>query len=415
MQVKGTSPNLLVVTNLTGPAGAFAFNGLVDADPEDYGARGKVTSTALDLRTLTENPQLPHTQLTGQYDLDLRGSDLSSLTGRAVATIEKSTLAGFRVDPSAVRVHFGNGVATIDTLALNATGLSANAAGTVALQVGHTGSLKFSAVMDSLSRLRAVVPSLANAASLDSLGGSAELTGEVTGSMEHLNLNGILRANDIRFGARGVESVRGTILLADLTKQPTGSFIFGADTVSLGPVGFSSIRASVALTSPTEGQFSGSMLSESGVQTDLSGNITRSRDTTIVRLDSASVLVDADNRYRLEAPSRVAFSKGFLALDSLTLQHSSKAKLVIQNVRFTGDSVRGHVRTDSVDMLSGRSTTAMIGKSTSNTGFGAGATFISPDDDHSSSSIGLNQRKPSLWVPTSSPLALRRTMKWVRG
>jgi len=350
VQVKGTSPNLLVVTNLTGPAGAFAFNGLVDADPEDYGARGKVTSTALDLRTLTENPQLPHTQLTGQYDLDLRGSDLSSLTGRAVATIEKSTLAGFRVDPSAVRVHFGNGVATIDTLALNATGLSANAAGTVALQVGHTGSLKFSAVMDSLSRLRAVVPSLANAASLDSLGGSAELTGEVTGSMEHLNLNGILRANDIRFGARGVESVRGTILLADLTKQPTGSFIFGADTVSLGPVGFSSIRASVALTSPTEGQFSGSMLSESGVQTDLSGNITRSRDTTIVRLDSASVLVDADNRYRLEAPSRVAFSKGFLALDSLTLQHSSKAKLVIQNVRFTGDSVRGHVRTDSVDM-----------------------------------------------------------------
>ena len=41
----------------------------------------------------------------------------------------------------------------------------------------------------------------------------------------------------------------------------------------------------------------------------------------------------------------------------------------------------------------------------------AGATFISPVEDHSSSSIGLSQRKASLWVPTSSPFALRRTMK----
>jgi hypothetical protein len=350
VQVKGTSPNLLVNTTLTGPAGTLAFNGLVDADPEEYAARGKATSTSLDLRTLLENNQLPRTQLTGQYDLDLRGTDLATLTGRAVATIEKSTLAGFRVDPSLARLHFGNGVATIDTLSITATGLKAQASGTFALKGTGTGSLKFSAVMDSLSRLRALVPSLANTAQLDSLHGSGELTGELTGSMEHLALNGFVRANDVRLNRQSVQSIRGTILLADVTKQPTGSFIFGADTVTLGPLGFNSMRASIALASPTSGHFSASLLSESGVQTDLSGNITRTRDTTVVRLDSASVLVDADNRYRLESPSRAAFSKGFLALDSLTLQHSSKAKLIVQNVRFTGDSVRGHVRTDSVDM-----------------------------------------------------------------
>src|SRR6266576_3073672 len=79
VQVKGTSPNLLVNTTLTGPAGSFAFNGLVDADPEEYGARGKLTSTSLDLRTPLENNQLPHTQLTGQYDLDVKATDLASL------------------------------------------------------------------------------------------------------------------------------------------------------------------------------------------------------------------------------------------------------------------------------------------------------------------------------------------------
>src|SRR2546423_2429624 len=350
VQVKGTSPNLVVNTTLSGPAGTFAFNGLVDADPEEYAARGKFTSTNLDLRTLLENRQLPRTQLTGQYDLDVRGSNLATLTGRAVASIEKSTLAGFRVDPSLARLHFGNGIASVDTLALNAGGLRAPASGTFALEGSHSGSLKFSAEMDSLARLRALLPSLATAAQLDSLYGSAQLTGEVTGSMDHLSLNGLVRANDVRLGRESVESIRGTVLLADITKQPTGSVIFGADTVTLGPVGFNSMRASIALASPTSGHFSASMLSQSGVQTDLSGNITRSKDTTIVRLDSAAVDVDADNKYRLEAPSRVVWSKGFLALDSLILKHSSNAKLIVQNIHFDGDSIAGHIRTDSVDM-----------------------------------------------------------------
>ena len=350
VQVKGTSPNLLVNTTLTGPAGTIAFNGLLDADPLEYAARGRATTTALDVRTLLEKNTLPHTQLTGQYDLDLRGESLPTLAGSAVAAIERSTVAGFRVDPSVARVHLANGVATVDTLALNAAGLTARASGTFGMSGTHTGTLKFSAVMDSLSRLRALVPSLATTAAVDSLHGSAELTGELSGSMEHLALNGIVKANDVTFGTRRVESIRGSILLADVTKDIHGSLIFGADTVSLGPVGFHNIRASIALMSPTSGHFSASMLSESGVQTELAGNLTRSRDTTIVRLDSASVLVDSANRYRLQYPTRLQFSKGFLALDSLLLQHSSKAKLVVENVRLNSDSIKGHVRTDSVDL-----------------------------------------------------------------
>jgi autotransporter translocation and assembly factor TamB len=350
VQVKGTSPNLLVTTTLTGPAGTFAYNGLIDADPLEYGARGRATTSALDLRTLLEKNTLPHSQLTGQYDLDLRGENLATLAGTVVASIERSTLAGFRVDPSIARLRFAKGVATVDTVALNAAGLRAHASGTFGLTGSHTGSLKFTAVMDSLSRLRALVPGLANNAQLDSLRGSAELSGELTGSMEHLALNGLIHANDIRLDRRSVESVRGTVLLADVTKEMSGSLIFGADTVALGPVGFNSIRASVALASPTSGHFSASMLSASGVQTDLSGNLTRTRDTTVVRLDSAAVLVDAENRYRLQSPSRVVFSKGFLSLDSLLLQHSSRAKLIVEKVRLSQDSIRGHIRTDSVDM-----------------------------------------------------------------
>lgn len=350
VQVKGASPNLLVNTTLSGPAGGFSYNGLVDADPQVYGARGRATSTALDLRTLLENNQLPRTALTGRYDLDIRGADARSLTGTAVAAIEKSTLGGFRVDPSIARLRLADGVATVDTLALNALGLEARASGTFALTAARKGALKFEARMDSLSQVRGLIPSLANSPQLDSLRGSGELTGELTGDREQLALNGFLRATDVRLGSRSVESIRGTLLLSDLTRQPSGSFLFGADTVALGPVGFTSMRAAIALTSATAGRFSASLLSQSGVRTALGGNITRSKDTTIVRLDSAAVEVDADNKYRLEAPSRAVFSKGFLSLDSLILTHSSNARLIVQNVQFTGDSIRGRVRTDSVDM-----------------------------------------------------------------
>src|ERR1700682_3503093 len=271
VQVKGTSPNLLVNTTLTGPAGTLAYNGSLDADPVEYAARGRATTTALDLRTLLEKNTLPHTQLTGQYDIDLRGESLPTLAGSAVASIERSTVAGFRVDPSIARVHLAKGVATVDTLALNATGLIAHASGTFGMSGTHTGTLKFTAVMDSLSRLRALVPSLATSAAVDSLHGSAELTGGLSGSVEHLALNGIVKATDVTFGTRGVESVRGAILLADVTKDIHGSLIFGADTVSLGPVAFQSMRASIAVVSPTSGHFTASMLSESGVQTALGG------------------------------------------------------------------------------------------------------------------------------------------------
>src|SRR5258706_1612975 len=90
VQVKGTSPNLLVITTLTGPAGTLGYNGIVDADPLDYGARGHATYTALDLRTLLDNNALPHSQLTSQYVLDFRGENLAKLTGISYSTLVKS-------------------------------------------------------------------------------------------------------------------------------------------------------------------------------------------------------------------------------------------------------------------------------------------------------------------------------------
>jgi translocation and assembly module TamB len=350
LRIKGTAPNLLVTTTLAGPAGTFGYNGLVDADAPEYGARGRVTTTALDLRTLVAKSEVPPTKLTGEYDLELRGSSLATLVGSAVAAIDNSTIGGFAIEPSAARLRFAKEIATVDTLSLNGTGVEAQASGTFGLTGTHSGVLRFRAVMDSLSRARALFPTLVKSPVFDSLRGRAELSGEVTGSPDRLSLNAVARVNDIILGKRSVKSVRGTILLADLTKQANGSILLAADTIGLGAVSLNSVRASIALASPNSGTFNGSMLSERGVRTDLAGNITRNKETTVVRIDTASVAVDESNRYRLQSPTRIAFGPGSLTLDSLLLQHSSRARLLVQDVRFANDSIRGHIRADSVDL-----------------------------------------------------------------
>src|SRR4029078_6394177 len=50
------------------------------------------------------------------------------------------------------------------------------------------------------------------------------------------------------------------------------------------------------------------------------------------------------------APAHAMLIPGGGMLDSLMLRHSSTARLAIRDVRLTGDSVKGNLRTDSVDL-----------------------------------------------------------------
>ena len=68
-----------------------------------------------------------------------------------------------------------------------------------------------------------------------------------------------------------------------------------------------------------------------------------------ISLDSGRVTVSDGSNYRLDAPAHVMLVPGGGTLDSLLLSYSN-ARLAIRDVRMIGDSVRGNVRTDSVDL-----------------------------------------------------------------
>jgi translocation and assembly module TamB len=86
------------------------------------------------------------------------------------------------------------------------------------------------------------------------------------------------------------------------------------------------------------------------VVSDIGGSARQAGDTTLIAVDSGVVTVSSGSSYRMEAPAHVTLVNGGGTLDSLMLRHSSTARLAIRDVRLSADSVRGNLRTDSVDL-----------------------------------------------------------------
>jgi len=348
LRIRGTPPALEVLTTLTGAGGTIAYNGTVDANLPLYGARGSGTVSALDMRTLIENPKAPRTALAGEYSIDFVGDSIVTGNG-TISTSLSGTIDRLKIASSTARVRLENGLAHIDTLLVRSDVARASASGSVGLRAGLEGKLGFVVSVDSLADVKRYIGT-ATAISGDSLRGALRVAGELTGTLERMALEGTMSGRELFVEGKSVESISGRFSLADLTKQPTGTVSFTADTIRAGAFGFTSLTANADVRSATSAGFSARLASEGGVVSTISGAAALAGDTVRLAVDSGSMTVSSGNDYHLEAPVRITLMPGGGTLDSLLLRHSSTARLAVRDVRLTGDSVRGNVRTDSVDL-----------------------------------------------------------------
>lgn len=348
IRVKGEAVNLAVETTLTGAGGVISYNGTVDSELPTYGAQGTGTVAGLDLRTLLENARAPRTLLAGNYFINFVGDSLvvgtGTLGGSFTGTVEKLRIASSRTS-----VRLDNGIARIDTLVLQSDVANATASGTVGLIPGMEGRLAFNVSIDSLADVKRYIGRNTSLAA-DSVRGALLVSGELRGTTGNLALAGTMSGRELFVGGRSVEGIRGRFSLANLPDKPTGQASFSADTIKAGPFGFTSLVASADITSATSGLFDAKLTSEGGVVTTIGGSARLSGDTTLISLDSGVVTVSSGSSYRLETPARVRLLGSGGSLDSLMLRHTSTARLAIRGVRLDGDSVRGNLRTDSVDL-----------------------------------------------------------------
>ena len=348
MRIKGAPINLDVVTTLTGAGGTIGYQGRVDSNLPDYGAHGSGTLTDINLRTLTENPKAPRSLLTGGYSIDFIGDSLvvgaGTIKGSVHGTVEKLKIAS-----SSATVRLDHGIAHIDTLLVQSDVAHASASGDVALIAGKAGRLAFVVSVDSLADVKRYIGQH-TAISGDSITGSLRVAGEVAGTKDHLTLDGTMSGRELYAAGKTVGRITGKFSLADITGTPNGNVSFDADTIRAGAFGFTSLTASARVNSATSGNFDARLASEGGVISTIAGSTSLHGDTTLIRIDSGNVAVSGNNSYRLEAPVNARLIPGGGSLDSLLLRHSSTARLAVRDVRLTGDSVRGNLRTDSVDL-----------------------------------------------------------------
>ena len=143
----------------------FAATLRSSADGGAIDARGTValrgSRTRYDVVAVTESldasaftQRAPSTRLTGT--IAARGNGLSPATARADvrADLTGSRYDTLQVDRLSARLGVADGVARVDTLTLAALGARAEAGGSLGLVAGRSGTLRFSAAVDSLGALR---------------------------------------------------------------------------------------------------------------------------------------------------------------------------------------------------------------------------------------------------------------------
>jgi translocation and assembly module TamB len=348
IRIIGQPVNLGVDMSLTGAGGTITYKGTVDSNLPTYGAHGTGTVANLDLRTLIENPKAPKTMLAGDYFIDFVGDSLVVGTGTLGGSMT-GTVDRLKISSSRANVRLNNGVALIDTLIVSSDVAHANASGSVGLIPGMEGRLAFNVSIDSLADVKRYIGRNSNIAA-DSLQGALRVAGELKGTKDLLSLEGTMSGRELFVGGRSVERITGKFALAGLPDNPAGQIEFDADTIRAGAFGFTALKATADVQSATQARFHALLTSEGGVVSKIGGAARRAGDTTFVALDSGTVTVSGGSSYMLEAPANAMLLPGGGSLDSLILRHSSTARLAIRDVRLTGDSVRGNLRTDSVDI-----------------------------------------------------------------
>jgi hypothetical protein len=347
IRVQGESPALRVAASLAGAGGTLAYDGVVDADPPGYGATGAGTLTDADLQTLLANPSLPHTSLTGNYAVDVRGDSLPNLIGTGSISLAQSTVGGSTILGSSARARFGNGVITIDTLMVTARGVSAEAAGSVATAAGTVGQLHYQLDVGSVAELE----KLLGRSVLSGVSGKATLTGTLGGTPGALEMTGKIAANDVGFGTVQVAAVRGDYTFRDLEHAPDGVATLVGDSIDAGLVSLE--RASVALgvTNGKRAAFRADFTGTGSIAGSATGAIARTDSArTELRLDSASVHVDSLDSYNLAAPVHAVADERGVSIDSVIVDRSAGGSVALRNASVMGDSIRGSIRTRGFDL-----------------------------------------------------------------
>ena len=157
VRLTGTTRNLAVRTALAFPdGGSLDVRGKLDLASREIGYDLDVAAQLFNANNIVA--KAPKTSITATVSADGRGTDPATLRTNLVADIQSSTYDTIAVTSATVRLAAANGMARIDTLAVEIPEGVATASGAFGLARGKSGELRYHIDIDSLSRLSSLLP-----------------------------------------------------------------------------------------------------------------------------------------------------------------------------------------------------------------------------------------------------------------
>lgn len=327
IRLLGTTDDLSVTTEMRGPAGMFAYDGRVDGDSVGgYALNGVLSFENLDLRTLLDTAVTPVTALNGSATLAVRFDSLFNLVGSTDVALARSRIDSLQVhDGARLQLRFADGRMTVfgeDTVETVAGRVIAS--GGLGLGGSVRDSLSLAFRVDSLGGLRQYL----RAARTDSLAGTIEGNLVLRGSIDTLDVDGIMNGADIVMPGLRAHHIRLTPTLTNVSKSVGGAMNLHSDTVSLSGVSFSRIDGDVSFGQGQDGSYSVLATELNGPVIASVGGLKFSEDTVIVRVDSLSVLLD-NKRFTLARTASIRIEPSLVVVDTVVLTAGDDQRMTI--------------------------------------------------------------------------------------
>jgi len=325
INVRGSSPNLEVVSRLAGPWGQLSYDGRLDIDSVGgYSAYGRGEFSSVNLARALTNPKAPFTILNGRYDLAVAGASAGTLSGSAVLKLDRSRLDSAMFTASNAAVKFTNGQAILtDTVHVEGPMGRLTAYGSIGLPGGAAvDSIHVTLAVDSVGLFRPYLASARGASKPDSLEGTLLVTGVAVGSLDSLLVTGTIAGENLY--VRGIDAARmtGAFSIFDALRAPYGEVHVIANGLLAGGLEFDTVRAQLTIADTSHGSYvvNGVGSTIPNLSLGAGGNWLVTGTTTALRLDSMSLTM-ADSRWGLEQPATLTIGSNVFRIDSLAIQN----------------------------------------------------------------------------------------------
>ena len=332
IQIKGQSPDLQIAANLLSGSGRMRFAGNIDLDSlGGYGVRAFGEFAYVDLSRLGIRDSAPRTSLSGRYNIDVRGTKFSTLTGAADIRLAQSTYSGLTLDStSRATLRFNEGrVTTADTAIIASPLGRVTAVGGLGLPgTTNDDSIAVTLVVDSLGKLIPYFTADGKPAAGDSSRGYVTINGTARGRLDSLMLNGVIQADRLFIRGLAIDTVHGTFALSDVLRAPSGAVAAKLVNVKLGGLEFDSMATHVDVIDSASARFAitGRTPRGDSLRMGSAGEWTRVAGSTTVRVDSFA-LGFGSALWRLERPATVFSDPSTFRIDSLGFRSARGATL----------------------------------------------------------------------------------------